>query len=236
MTKEETVQLIKLAKQGDEDAKTELVKANYPLIKSIVRRYKYKQIEYDDLMSLGLLGLVKAINNFDLSYDVRFSTYAVPMIAGEIKRFIRDDGAIKVSRNTKSMSLKISKFVEEYRQKHCKEPQVEDIADAFSITPQEVVFIMDSAKYPISIYSETEEDGVALLDKIPAKGTFDEKIDITLLNTLIEELNPRDRLIVEMRYYQDKTQGEIAQRLGVSQVQVSRLEAKIIEKLRKELL
>lgn len=235
MTHSETIEAIKLAQSGDEEAKTLLVKENVPLIKSIVRRYKYKQVEYEDLVELGMLGLVKAINNFNTDFEVRFSTYAVPMIAGEIKRFIRDDGAVKVSRNTKSVSQKINKYIDAFKQDNLRDPTLEEIGEVFNLSTQEVVFTMESSKYPVSIFSETEEDGLMLLDKIPSKGSIDDTIEKCMLKSALDALPSRERDIIIMRYYEDKTQGEIAERLGISQVQVSRLESKILEKIRKEI-
>lgn len=231
-----TIELIKDAQGGSDSAKAELVTANLPLIKSIVRRYKYKQVEYDDLIELGTLGLIKAINNFDTSYDVRFSTYAVPMIAGEIKRFIRDDGAIKVSRSMKSTSQKIGAFVDAFRQDNSRDPTVGEIAKEFDMSPQDVVFVMDSSKYPVSIYAENDEDGLPLVDRLQSSYRLDDAIDKHILKSLVEDLDERDKKIILLRYFHDMTQGEIAKMLNVSQVQVSRLESKIIEKFRKELL
>ncbi|MDD4316215.1 MAG: SigB/SigF/SigG family RNA polymerase sigma factor [Clostridia bacterium] len=233
---EETLRLIEEAQKGSDEAKTELLHHNLPLIKSIVRRYKNKQIEYDDLVQLGTLGLIKAINNFDTSFGVRFSTYAVPMIAGEIKRFIRDDGAIKVSRSIKSLSQKINVFVEVYRHTNNKEPTISELAEEFHISEQDVVFTLDSSRYPVSLYSENDDDGLSLVDRLCAKGTPDEDIDKMIIKDLIKGLEERDKRIIYLRYYRDKTQSEIARELGVSQVQISRLEARILEKMKKELL
>ncbi|MFW5780522.1 MAG: SigB/SigF/SigG family RNA polymerase sigma factor [Bacillota bacterium] len=233
---EETLQLINEAQNGSDEAKTLLLYHNLPLIKSIVRRYKNKQIEYDDLIQLGTLGLIKAINNFDTNFGVRFSTYAVPMIAGEIKRFIRDDGAIKVSRSIKAQSQKINAFVEEYRHKYDKEPTISQIAKEFDISQQDVVFALDSSKYPVSLYAENDDDGLSLIDRLCAKGSQDDDIDKMIIKDLIKNLDERDKRIIYLRYYRDKTQSEIARELGVSQVQISRLEARIIEKMKKELV
>ena len=183
---EETLQLIKEAQNGSDEAKTLLLYHNLPLIKSIVRRYKNKQIEYDDLIQLGTLGLIKAINNFDTSFGVRFSTYAVPMIAGEIKRFIRDDGAIKVSRSIKAQSQKINAFIEEYRHIHQKDPTISEIAEEFDIGEQDVVFTLDSSKYPVSLYTENDEDGLSLIDRLSAKGCQDDEIDKIIIKDLIK--------------------------------------------------
>ena len=233
---EETTRLIERAQKGDDGAKTELLQNNLPLIKSIVKRYQNKQIEYDDLIQLGTLGFIKALNNFQTGFGVRFSTYAVPMIAGEIKRFIRDNGAIKVSRSIKAQNQKINKFIDEYRQVHQKEPTISQIAAYMKSDEQEVVFIMDSSKYPVSIYAESEEDGLTLADKLCSKESQDEYIEKLVLRDIIEKLDERDKKIIILRYFRDKTQSEIAKELGVSQVQISRLESKLLEKMRKELV
>lgn len=233
---EETLALIDKAHEGDEDAKSKLIEHNMPLIKSIVRRYRNKQVEYDDLMQLGLMGLVKAINNFDKSYNVRFSTYAVPMIAGEIKRFIRDDGTIKVSRAMKALSSKISKFIETYRQEHNDDPHIDEIAKEFEITPHEVNTVLDSAKYPLSLYEKyDDEKGRNLIDKIPSNETQDDMLDRIIIKDAVKALPERERMVIVLRYYRDKTQSEIASLMGVSQVQISRIESKIIDKLKKSL-
>jgi RNA polymerase sporulation-specific sigma factor len=236
LSQEDVLEKIRLAQGGDQNAKAEIISANLPLIKSIVRRYKNKQIEYDDLIQLGTLGLIKAINNFDTTFGVRFSTYAVPMIAGEIKRFIRDDGAIKVSRGVKVEALKINRYIEEFRQTKQIEPTILDIAKEFNIDPPEVMFIMESTRYPLSIYAENEEEGLTLADKIVAKGTPEEVMDKMLLRDLIAKLPPREKKIILLRYFRDKTQSEIAEELNISQVQISRIEAKILKKMRSELM
>lgn len=235
LTVEETTELIKKAQKGDDDAKTALLQHNLPLIKSIVRRYQNKQIEYDDLMELGTLGLIKAMNNYNLDFGVRFSTYAVPMIAGEIKRFIRDNGAIKVSRSLKAQNKLANDFIEQYRQTHENDPTIKEIADFLKVDETEVVFILDSSKYPVSIYAEIEEDGLSLADKLASKENQDDYIEKVVLREVIDKFDERDKKIIYLRYYRDKTQSEIARILGVSQVQVSRLEAKILEKIRKEM-
>ncbi|MBQ8762379.1 MAG: SigB/SigF/SigG family RNA polymerase sigma factor [Clostridia bacterium] len=229
-----TLALIKLAKQGDNEAKNELINQNYPLVKSVIRRYKNKGVDYDDLFQLGCVGFVKAINNFDESYNVRFSTYAVPMIAGEVKRFLRDDGYIKVSRAIKSLAMQIKKWIDE-QQKIGVNPDIEEIAKHFEIEPQEVVFALDSGVYPVSLSStidSSDEQGATLQDKIADETDSEQMIDHFVLKQLIQDLEPRERKIIIMRYYRDKTQSEIAKELGVSQVQVSRLENKIIENMK----
>lgn len=233
MEKEETLRLIDRAQHGDNAAGEELLGKNSPLIKSIIRRYKNRGVEYDDLYQLGCIGFIKAIKNFSTSYEVRFSTYAVPMIAGEVKRFLRDDGPIKVSRSTKTTAVKIARFVEEYKREHNEAPTVETIATEFELEPQEAVFIMDSSKYPVSIYDRNDDDSArTLLDKLQTEENDDEKLDKMMLKQIINELPPRDKKIILLRYFADKTQSEVARALDVSQVQVSRLENKILQRIR----
>ncbi len=233
---EQTLRLIKLAQKGDETAKNLLINENYPLVKSVIRRYRGKGVDYDDLFQLGCVGFVKAINNFDCSYNVRFSTYAVPMIAGEVKRFLRDDGYIKVSRAIKSQAIEINKYLASLSPQE-ETPDIADIAKRFDMEPQEVVFAMDSNRYPMSLSTpidQTEDGSVTLGERIAAPEEEDTKLDHFILKQLISSLSPRDRKIIIMRYYRDKTQSEIAKELGVSQVQVSRIENKVLQNMRKK--
>ncbi len=235
LNQQQTIEYIRQAKKGDEIAKEVLLSHNVNLIKSIVKRFLGKGVEYDDLYQLGCLGFIKAINNFDEKYDVMFSTYAVPMIMGEIKRFMRDDGAIKVSRAIKVLAVKINRYVEEFRVKNDYSPTVEELAEHFNIEKEDVVFALDSSKYPLSLNSvdtDDEDKNIELIDRLPANEDPDEMIDKLMLKTMIERLPERERKIIILRYFRDKTQSEIACELGVSQVQVSRLENKIIEKLK----
>ena len=238
LSHEETLKLISMAQKGDEQAKQKLVNENSPLIKSIIKRFVGKGIEYDDLFQLGALGFVKAINNFQTEYNVKFSTYVVPMIIGEIKRFMRDDGAIKVSRTIKSLNLQINKFVESYVKEHGEKPSIETIAKNFGLPCQEIVFAMDSAKMPISLYTpfeEEEDKSLLVVDRFAQNNQTEELFDNIFLRDTLKNLNPRDKKIILLRYFRDKTQSEIAKELGISQVQVSRLETKIIERIRERI-
>ncbi len=233
---DETFELIKRAQGGDERAKEILLEKNSPLIKSVIRHYKNKGVEYDDLYQLGCMGFLKAIKNFSEQFAVRFSTYAVPMIAGEVKRFLRDDGYIKISRSTKSVACKINYFVENYRKTFSESPSVDVIAKEFGMDAHEVVFAMDSIKQPISIYeSSDEQNSQMLVDKLSAKEGVEDNLDYILLKDLVSKLDERDKMIITLRYFRDKTQSEVARVLKVSQVQVSRLENKILSKLKEEL-
>ncbi len=235
LSHDETIELIKKAQSGDEQAKQTLVNENSPLIKSIIKRFIGKGIEYDDLFQLGSLGFVKAINNFQIDYNVKFSTYVVPMIIGEIKRFMRDDGAIKVSRTIKSFNLQINKFIEQYFKENGEKPPIDLIAKKFKTSSQEIVFAMDSAKMPISLYTPFEGDddkSLLVVDRFNNSNQTEEMFDNIFLRDTLKGLNSRDKKIILLRYFRDKTQSEIAKELGISQVQVSRLETKIIERIR----
>lgn len=231
---EKIFDLIKKAKTGDQDAKTQLVNQNSPLIKSVIRYYKNKGVEYDDLFQLGCMGFVKAIKNFSFEFGVRFSTYAVPMIAGEVKRFLRDDGYIKISRSTKTLSIKINAFIDKYKKTNENSPSLEEVSTHFNMSTYDIIFAMDAAKSPLSLYDKVgEEDGtLSLMDKIAAKCSTDENIDKIVLKDLIKDLTDREKLIIKLRYFKDKTQSEVAKVLKVSQVQVSRLETRIINKIK----
>lgn len=164
---EKTSDLIQKSKDGDKNALDALIVENTPLVKSVVRRYSGKNVEYDDLMQLGSMGLLKAIKNFDENFNVKFSTYAVPMIAGEIKRFIRDDGAVKVSRALKLLAYNIGKFKDDFSKTNNREPTIDEISKAFNVDKEEVVFALDSTRYPLSLNdTQGDDEGAPLIDKI----------------------------------------------------------------------
>lgn len=238
LDRETTNQYIRLAKMGDNNAKEVLLTENTNLIKSIVRRYLGKGVEFDDLFQLAGMGLLKAINGFDEGYGVRFSTYAVPMIAGEIKRFMRDDGSIKVSRTLKMTAKAINRYVEEYNISHGVQPSLKEIATKFEMTESEVVFTLGSTHMPLSLQEKGEykdEQSQELMERIAVEDKQEEIIDSLQLKTAIEQLPEREKKVIMLRYFRDMTQSEVARTLGVSQVQVSRIENKIIEQFRKKL-
>ena len=233
-----TLILLQKAKSGDETAKNTLIEENSPLVKSIVRRYKNKGVEYDDLYQLGCVGFSKAINNFDESFNVKFSTYAVPMIAGEIKRFLRDDGSIKVSRSIKAKNYVMQKYIEEIRLKTGKPPTTKELAQKFMIDEAEVMFVLESSKMPISIYDNYEQDsssGQSVLDKLIINDESSNMIEKMVLVDAIKSLETKDKKLIMLRYFRDKTQSEVAKILNVSQVQVSRLETKILSKIKNKI-
>ena len=231
---EETLGLIKRAQEGEESAKERLVEENLPLIRSVVKRFKGR-LEYDDLMQLGAMGFLKAVAGFDEAYGVRFSTYAVPMIMGEIKRFLRDDGAVKVSRWAKALAGKIAAYTDDRLKKNLPEPTVEELAEKFGCDTGDVVFALDTGRFVVSLNESGEEDGTPLGDRLVGARAPEEDIDGLMLRDNIRALPERERKLIILRYFRDKTQSEVAAELGVSQVQVSRLESKILAKMREKM-
>ncbi len=235
---DEMLRLLRLAKLGDEQAKERLLSENVSLIKCIVKRYLNKGVEYDDLFQLASLGFLKAVSGFDESFGVRFSTYAVPMIAGEIKRFMRDDGSVKVSRSLKQTAKEMNVYIEKRIQEDGKQPPVSEVARVFGMEESEAVFVLGSSRMPVSIYAGAEfKDGKEreLIETLPAMDNQEEMIESLLLKGAIEDLPERERKIIILRYFRDMTQSEVAKTIGVSQVQVSRLESKIIKSFREKL-
>ena len=235
---EHTLELIERSHAGDKDAREALVEENMGLVYSVARRFTGRGCETEDLLQIGSIGLLKAIDNFDPAFEVRFSTYAVPMIAGEIKRFMRDDGSVKVSRAMKQTAKEMNAFVADYVAEHGVQPSVREIAEKFNLDESETVFVMGSSRMPLSLYggSEADEKGDReLIDTLPAQDNQEELIDRLLLRTAIESLSERDRKIIVLRYFRDMTQSEVAEKIGVSQVQVSRIESRIIKEFREKL-
>lgn len=234
LSHDETMALIARAGEGDGDAKTRLVEENLPLIRSVVKKFKGRS-EYDDLMQLGSIGFLKAVSNFDPSYGVRFSTYAVPMIMGEIKRFLRDDGAVKVSRWARALAQKIAAYTDERLKNNQPEPTVDELAEKFGCEAGDIVFALDTSKCVVSLNESGDEDGTPLGDRIPGTEAPEEDLDGIMLRDSISDLPEREKKLIILRYFRDKTQSEVAAELGVSQVQVSRLESRILAKIREKL-
>ncbi len=233
-----TIEYVRKAKLGDNTAKELLIQQNVSLIKCIVKRYLGKGVDYDDLFQIGCMGFLKAISGFDESFSVKFSTYAVPMIAGEIKRFMRDDGSVKVSRTMKQAAKEINRFIEEQTLAKGQPPSVAEIAKQFQMDEAETVFVMGASKMPLSLQGGSEyKDGKerALIETLATKDDQDEWLDKMLLKGAIDDLCERDKKIIVLRYFRDMTQSEVAQKIGVSQVQISRIENRIIKEFRKKL-
>ncbi|MUV39727.1 RNA polymerase sigma-F factor [Lentibacillus sp. JNUCC-1] len=233
LTDEQVKTYIHRSQQGDQAARDLLVEKNTRLVWSVVQRFINRGYDPDDLFQIGSIGLIKSIDKFDLSYDVRFSTYAVPMIIGEIQRFIRDDGTLKVSRSLKETSNKVRREKERLTKEFGRSPSVNELADSLGIPVEDIVLAEDAARSPQSIHEtvfENDGDPITLLDQIADSDTS--WFDKMSLEETIRTLKERERLIVYLRYYKDQTQSEVADRLGISQVQVSRLEKKILQDLK----
>ncbi|SEP70361.1 RNA polymerase sporulation sigma factor SigF [Piscibacillus halophilus] len=227
---EQVRELIERSQAGDEAARDELVQKNTRLVWSVVQRFLNRGYEADDLFQIGCIGLIKSIDKFDLSYDVKFSTYAVPMIIGEIQRFIRDDGSIKVSRSLKELNHKIRSKMEEFSKDHGRSPSIVELSDALDIPKEDIIMALEANQSPHSIHEtvfENEGDPITLMDQIAEKDSS--WFDHIALKEAIRQLDSRERLIIYLRYFKDQTQSEVAKRLNISQVQVSRLEKNILE-------
>lgn len=231
-----TTALIKQAHSGDKSARAQLVEENTGLVWCVVRRFIGRGPEKEDLFQIGNIGLLKAIDKFDLSYDVKFSTYAVPMISGEIKRFLRDDGMVKVSRSLKELSCKIYQMRESLMSSMGREPSLEELAGALQVEKEDVVQAMEAGTSVESIYKpiyQRDGDEITLLDKLEETDQKEEKVlDRILLTGLLNTLGQDERKLIYMRYFDECTQSEIGHEMGMTQVQVSRMEKKILEKLR----
>ena len=244
---EEISVLIARAQEGDREAREVLIEKNLGLVHHIVKRFSGRGYDMEDLFQIGTIGLIKAIDKFDLSYEVRFSTYAVPMISGEIKRFLRDDGMIRVSRTLKENGWKVKQAAERLAHSCGRDPTLEEIAAETGMEREDVVLAMEAGIEVESIYKTVyQSDGneIQLLDKVAAEKSSnswedEEKnrlLDHMLLKQLMEELPETERELIRMRYFEDMTQSEVAKNLGISQVQVSRLEKKILLGMRNRAL
>ena len=233
-----TIALIQKAHEGDKEAREQLVKDNVGLVWSVVKRFYGRGTDAEDLFQIGSIGLLKAIDKFDLSYDVRFSTYAVPMISGEIKRFLRDDGMIKVSRSLKELSYKLFQAREEMTAALGREPTIEELSLELHVEKEEIVQAMEAGGEVESIYKpihQKEGSEIRLMDKLVEKEHQEDRIlDSMLLQQLLETLDKEERRLIYLRYFKNQTQSAVGKKLGISQVQVSRMEKKIMAALRRE--
>ena len=234
-----TLALIQKSHEGDEEARAKLVQENTGLVWCVVKRFSNRGTEVEDLFQIGNIGLLKAIDKFDMSYEVKFSTYAVPMISGEIKRFLRDDGMIKVSRSLKELAYKAYLCQEELQEKWGREPTVTEIAAQLHVDPEELMMAFEASGEIESLHKPIyQNDGqeIQLLDKIPQKEEEEENVmNHMLLKELLSGLNKKERQIIYLRYFADRTQSQIGEELGISQVQVSRMEKKILQRMRENL-
>ena len=224
------------AQAGDKEAREQLVQKNIGLVKSIVSRYTARGVEKEDLIQIGMIGLIKAIDNFDTTYEVRFSTYAVPMIAGEIRRFLRDNGAIKVSRSIKDHRVTVNRSRERLIEKLGREPTIHEIAEDVGLSMEDILLAVNSGQEVASLQQmiyEGDGSSIRLMDRLSAhSGEGDVSLDRMMLADSLSALEQRERELIVLRFYYDHTQSQIAKRMGVSQVQVSRLEKRILRKMK----
>lgn len=230
-------ELLRRAVAGDEAARDQLVEDNMGLIWSVVKKFTGRGADADDLFQIGAMGLIKAIQKFDLAYDVRFSTYAVPMIMGEIKRFLRDDGPVKVSRSVKELAVKARTMSELIQKQTGEAPTIGQLAESLGVDTEEIVFAMEAACPPESLYAGEEDDDISpLIDRTHAQAQGEgEIVNRLALGEVLETLPARERQLIILRYFKDRTQAQVAELLGISQVQVSRLEKKVLSLLRGQL-
>lgn len=233
-----TIELILDAQSGNKKATEQIVVENMGLVWSVVKRFGNRGYDLEDLFQIGSIGLLKCIYKFDIKFEVKFSTYAVPMIMGEIKRFLRDDGIIKISRPLKEIAIKAKYMQESLAQKDGRQPTISELAKALNIEVEELVMAMDAGKEVESLYSTIYQgDGspICLIDKIEQDtGSDGNMVDLIVLKQIINELKPKERQVIIMRYFDDKTQTEVADAIGVSQVQVSRIEKKVLQSIREK--
>lgn len=231
--------LIGRAHQGDKRARDILTEKNMGLVHSIAARFKNRGVEMEDLVQIGCIGLLKAIDKFDLSYDVKFPTYAVPMITGEIKRFLRDDGMVKVSRSLKEMAAKAYALREQLLLEKGREPQIEELAKELGVSREELVLAMDSQGQVESLQKtiyQSDGNEISLGERLPQEENQQEKVvNRMFLEQALNMLDKKERELIYLRFFQDRTQSSIAGELGMSQVQVSRMEKKILKRLREKL-
>lgn len=236
---EDNLELIEKAKSGDKLALNQISELNFPLVASICKKFLNRGYEYEDLFQIGCIGLVKAVNNFDPKFKVKFSTYAVPMIMGEIKRFLRDDGIIKVSRSVKNTAKQLHYDRENLTKKLGREPTIEELSKFSNIDKEDIIFALESISGPQYLYDTIhQEDGspVLLIDKLSDNyEESDDLIDRIALKELLSTLDYKSRQVIILRYFKDKTQVQVAKALGISQVQVSRIEKKVLEQMREKL-
>ena len=236
---EETIALLKKAKEGDMEAREKLIAGNLRLVLSVLQKFSGRGEHVDDLFQVGCIGLIKAIDHFNTDLDVRFSTYGVPMIVGEIRRYLRDNSAVRVSRSMRDTAYKVLQAKEKYLSQHQKEPTVEELAQLVGIRREEVVFALDAIVDPVSLYEPVYSDGgdpICVMDQVKDNKNTDEHwLEHIALKEAISHLTERERRILNLRFFEGRTQMEVSAEVGISQAQVSRLEKNAIRQIRKDI-
>lgn len=237
LSQKEQMEMLKRIKNGENELKDEFIEANLRLVLSIIKKFNNRGENINDIFQVGVIGLIKAIDNFDISQPVQFSTYAVPMIIGEIKRYLRDNSAFRVTRSLRDLAYLISQEKEKYVREKNEEPTIDEICKLVNASKEDVVLAIDSMVAPMSIYDSVYNDGgdqIFLLDQLKnEKEESEQLIDNIAIKQMLNKLNEKERRIIERRYFQDKTQTELASELGVSQAQISRIEKNALEKIKK---
>ena len=237
LSQKEQMEMLKRIKNGENDLKDEFIEANLRLVLSIIKKFNNRGENINDIFQVGVIGLIKAIDNFDISQPVQFSTYAVPMIIGETKRYLRDNSAFRVTRSLRDLAYLISQEKEKYVREKNEEPTIDEICKLVNASKEDVVLAIDSMVAPMSIYDSVYNDGgdqIFLLDQLKnEKEESEQLIDNIAIKQMLNKLNEKERRIIERRYFQDKTQTELASELGVSQAQISRIEKNALEKIKK---
>lgn len=238
LTEEEKMDLLKKARQGDNKAREKLISGNLRLVLSVIQRFTNRGENLDDLFQVGCIGLIKSIDNFDLTQNVRFSTYAVPMIIGEIRRYLRDNNPIRVSRSMRDVAYKAMQVKEKLTNQSQREPTIEELAKAMKIPKEEIVLALESVVEPVSLYEPVYSDGgdtIYVMDQIGDKNKDDDWLDEIALKEAINHLSEREKRILSLRFFEGHTQMEVASEIGISQAQVSRLEKGALSKIKKQI-
>lgn len=237
LSKKEKEELFIKIKQGDEEARQKFIYGNLRLVLSVIQRFYGRGENADDLFQVGCVGLIKSIDNFDITQNVQFSTYAVPMIIGEIKRYLRDNNSIRVSRSIRDLAYKVLQYKEKYLKENNKEPSIEEIAKELQVEKEEIAFSLDAIQDPISLQEPVYNDGaesIYIMDQVKDKRNTDElwAEKMTIMQAL-KKLNSKERDIINRRFFEGRTQMEVAEELGISQAQVSRLEKNAIDRIKR---
>lgn len=237
LSKQEKEELFIKIKAGDEDARQTFINGNLRLVLSVIQRFYGRGESADDLFQVGCVGLIKAIDNFDLSQNVQFSTYAVPMIVGEVKRYLRDNNSIRVSRSIRDLAYKTIQFKERYTKEHGKEPSIEEIAKELGVEKEEISFSLDAIQDPVSLQEPVYNDGtesIYIMDQVKdSKNTDEAWTEKMAIEGALEKLNEKEKMIIQKRFFDGRTQMEVAEEIGISQAQVSRLEKSAISHIKR---
>ena len=237
LTREEKEELFKKIKEGDEEARQKFIKGNLRLVLSVIQRFRGRGESADDLFQVGCVGLIKAIDNFDLSQNVQFSTYAVPMISGEVKRYLRDNNSIRVSRSVRDVAYKVIQYREKYTKDNGKEPSIEEIAKELETTKEDIAFSLDAIQDPVSLQEPIYNDGaesIYIMDQVKdSKNTDELWAEKITIKGAMQRLTDKEKMIINKRFFDGRTQMEVAEEIGISQAQVSRLEKNAIDRIKR---